>query len=137
MKTAQELYPDCFVSSGYDGPCSYQTMLDDFGKIIIQVDDHDYTGDSRVLYNDGERYGWLQFGWGSCSGCDALQACSSYEGVQKLMDDLVSRIKWFDNAKDALKFFREHDWEADYSWNGEEQKKFVKQCVEMFEKLCE
>lgn len=54
----------------------YKPIVNSFGKIIIQVNDGDYQEDSYILLEDDGRYGYLSFGWGSCSGCDALQACS-------------------------------------------------------------
>jgi hypothetical protein len=112
------------------GWCDYQPMLDAFGKIAIQVDDHDYQGDSRLLYDENGKIGFLIFGWGSCSGCDALQACDTLEEVQKLCDGLQSEIHWFDNREEALKWFLTHDWEGDYSWYADETKKFVRKCKE-------
>lgn len=111
----------------------YQPMLNAFGPIALQVDDDDYQGDSRVLYHEGERWGYLQFGWGSCSGCDALQECASIKEVQKLADGLETQIRWFENAKEALHFFQKHDWETDYSWGTEEQRQFVDRAIEMLE----
>ena len=67
------------------GFCDYRPMIDSFGyEILLQVDDKDYQGDSRLLFRDVSRYGILIFGWGSCSGCDSLQACESLEDVEKL-----------------------------------------------------
>ena len=34
------------------GWSDYQPMLDAFGKVAIQVDDSDYQGDSRLLYDE-------------------------------------------------------------------------------------
>ena len=108
----------------------YQPMLNAFGKIAIQVDDNDYQGDSRLLYFENGKIGVLIFGWGSCSGCDALQACGSLEEVQELCDSLQEDIKWFDDKKQALEYFTNHDWHGDYSWHQAETKEFVNKCIE-------
>lgn len=105
-------------------------MLDAFGKIVIQVDDNDYQGDSRLLYDENGKIGLLIFGWGSCSGCDALQACNSLEEVQELCDSLQSDIKWFDDKKQALEYFKNHDWCGDYSWHQTETKEFINKCID-------
>lgn len=135
MKKATELYPDYAKNEQENGyfycPGDYQPILDEFGEILVQVDDKGYQGDSRVLYRDGSRYGWLQFGWGSCSGCDALQACDSMAEVQELMDNLHDEIRWFDNKEEAVKFFETHDWEGDYSWHADEQKEFIRRSLEV------
>ena len=116
-------------NSGW-GWSNYQPMLDSFGKIIVQVDDHDYQGDSRVLYNENGKIGFLLFGWGSCSGCDALQACETLDDVQALCNHLQDSIQWFDNKEQALNWFKTHDWEGDFSWHEEETKEFVKKVIE-------
>ncbi len=139
MKSVFELYPEYSETEkncGYFyGAYDYQPMLDQFGNILVQVDDDEYQGDSRVLYKSEKGYGWLQFGWGSCSGCDALRACESMAEVQSLMDELYQSIKWFADAKSCLQFFIEHDWEGDYSWNSSEQKEFVAKCKEVLSSL--
>lgn len=110
MKTAADLY---LSTSPYFS--EYQPMIAEFGEIMVQDDDDGYQGDSRVLYRDGTRFGYLVFGWGSCSGCDALQACSTIQEVQSLMDELMASIKWFDDVTEAIQWFETHDWEGDYS----------------------
>lgn len=99
-------------------------------KIAVQVDDNDYQGDSRLLYDENGKIGVLIFGWGSCSGCDALQACGSLEEVQKLCDELQEDIEWFDDKKQALEYFTNHDWKGDHSWHQTETRKFINKCIE-------
>ena len=106
----------------------YQPMLNAFGKIVIQVDDDSYSGDSRVLYDENGRIGLLIFGWGSCSGCDALQKCETLKEVQKLCNALQNSIMWFDDKKQAIEYFTNHDWEGDYSYHSAETKEFVNRC---------
>ena len=108
----------------------YQPMLDAFGKVAIRVDDDDYQGDSRLLYDENGKIGVLIFGWGSCSGCDALLACDSLEEVQELCDSLQEDIKWFDDKKQALEYFTNHDWQGVYSWHQTETKEFINKCIE-------
>lgn len=110
--------------------CDYQPMLGAFGKIVIQVDDNGYQGDSRLLYDENSKIGVLIFGWGSCCGCDSLQACCSLEEVQELCDELQESIKWFDDKKQALEYFTNHDWQGDYSWYQDETKEFINKCIE-------
>lgn len=118
----------------YRGWSNYQPMLDAFGEIAIQVDDKDYQGDSRLLYDENGKIGVLIFGWGSCSGCDALQACNSLEEVQKLCNSLQADIKWFDDKKQVLEYFTNHDWCGDYSWHQAETKEFISKCIKYLSK---
>ena len=101
---AASLYPD-FNGTEYD----YQPIVDMFGDVILQVEQEDYQGDTWVLYKRGTRYGRLEFGWGSCSGCDALQACSTLKEIDQLINELYESIEWFEDADIALKYFIDHN----------------------------
>jgi len=52
MKSAKEMYPE--LEEPFYGPGSYGPLLESLGTIVVQVDDSDYSGDSRVLYRDGD-----------------------------------------------------------------------------------
>lgn len=126
MIDASKLWEDDY------GCSSYQLIIDAMGhENLLQVDDSDYQGDTRVLFKSGAKYGWLQFGWGSCSGCDELQGCGSVGELQQLCDRLEQSVKWFDSKDDARRFFKSHDWEGDYSWHAEEQKQFINRAIEI------
>jgi hypothetical protein len=125
-KAAISLYPD------FDGTESdYQPIVDLFGDVVLQVQDEDYQGDTWVLYKRGEtRYGRLEFGWGSCSGCDALQACGSLGEIDQLINELYNSIEWFDDASVALKYFKEHNADEDIGGN---DKAFTEKAIELLE----
>jgi hypothetical protein len=133
MKAIRDIYPE--EDGEFSEVCNYDVMIESFGyENILQVDDDDYQGDSRVIFRDGIRFGYLNFGWGSCSGCDSLQACSSYEELENLQRELHKSIKWYETVKDALYFFKNHDWEGDYAWSRAEQKEFIKKAKEVLAK---
>jgi hypothetical protein len=117
-------------------PYDYQPILNSFGEILLQVDDKDYQGDSRILYRGIDKIGYLQFGWGSCSGCDELQACKSVADVQNLIGWLEKEVKWFDSAKEALDWFEKHDWMGDYSYHRTEQSEFVEKSKAILASMC-
>lgn len=124
MKKADELYGD--ASCYYD----YNPMLKEFGEIIIHVDAGYYQGDSFLIYKDGDRYGYLSFGWGSCSGCDALQACQTTSDVQQLMDRLYNSIKWFDSKVLLKEYFNTKDWSLEWGWYYSEFRDFLEKVKE-------
>ena len=131
IKNAEEIYPRedgefPYYLSGYT------PILEEFGEILLRVDEDAWQGDTLVLYEKDGKYGWLRFGWGSCSGCDALQGCSSYKEIQELIDSLESSVQWFESKKEAIKFFKTHDWEGDYD-NGEEQQEFVRKAIALLD----
>lgn len=126
MTTAKEIYGDerrCW----YD----YQPMLDEFGNIVLQCDEDNYQGDSFIIYEKDGKYGYLTFGWGSCSGCDALQACDTIDEVQELMDGLYSDIIWFESLEALKGFFETKDWSLCYEWHIDEFKEFLKRVAEL------
>lgn len=134
MKTAKELYPEEWAEEQEKGYifhiCDYQPMIDELGNVLIQIDDNDYSGDSRILYEKDGKYGFLIFGWGSCSGCDALQSCETMQDVQNIFDSLVHNVKWFNSLEELKKYFKEKDWPLDYSWHLDEGKLFVQQVLD-------
>lgn len=107
-------------------------MLDSFGEIVIQVDELGYQGDSFVVYQDGDRYGFLSFGWGSCSGCDALKACNDTDEIQELMDKLRGSIRWFDSAKAAVDWFIHFDWAGQHEFHTDIWEEFEEQVNKYF-----
>jgi hypothetical protein len=113
--------------------CDYGPMIDAMGIILVQSEDGSSQGDTRVLLEKDGKFGYLCFGWGSCSGCDALQACSNWDDVQELYDSLASQVKWFDGAREALEWFKTHDWESDYS----RDETFIRECLILLEEHSE
>ncbi len=104
---------------------SYGELIDSFEiETLIEVHDHDYQGDSRYLFKSGEEYGILIFGWGSCSGCDSLEACSTFEEVVRLRDVLWDSTEWhtFDDMKT---YVETRDWEGQYFYHDKESKEFI------------
>lgn len=136
----REVYPDAvrILPDGSSYWCTegdYEPLLRSFGyETLLQVDDDDYQGDSRVLFRDGDRFGILIFGWGSCSGCDQLKACENYKEIDELRDDLHDCIIW-GTAAETLDYLRNHDWEGEFCWHAEETRKFVEQAIAMMEKV--
>jgi hypothetical protein len=133
MKPINEVYPDEAKEEAergeFYGPSDYTPLIDSMGyETLLQVDDYDYQGDSRLLLADGQRRGILIFGWGSCSGCDSLQACNHMADIEALRNRLHSDIKWFDNPTECLLYVNTHDWAGDHSWHDDETKDFVARC---------
>lgn len=135
MKTAYELYSEEYGTDNLTECISdYTPMLEQFGEILIRVDDGDYQGDSYLIYKKENSYGYLIFGWGSCSGCDALKACNTIQEVQELMDNLYNDIIWFTSLAELKNYFADKDWQLEYSWHIEEFKDFLSQVENLKEK---
>lgn len=127
MIIAEVIYPDCNGEYGFDEPWDYTPIINALGDVILRVDEDDYQGDTWVLLRskENDKYGFLNFGWGSCCGCDALQACNSYAELQELIDQLEQTTIWFDSAASALIFFQQHDWKGDYCWHSKDFHTFL------------
>ena len=125
MKPISEVYDDIYDSD-------YNSLVRSMGfDVALMIDEDDYSGDSWVLFREGARVGYLSFGWGSCSGCDALQGCCSISEIEELRQDLHDSIEWFDSNREAADFMRNHDWKGDYTWRSTEHKEFVAQAIEL------
>lgn len=132
MKTAKELFPGGFESS-YDRVCEYSIITKEIGDLLFSIDLGDYQGDSLNVYKDGSKYGFLSFGYGSCSGCDALQGIESYEELQNFIDGLVNNVKWFDSLQELKDYFAKKDWALEYYGDAEELNEFVKKVLKYSE----
>lgn len=129
MKPLKESFPDIQNSS-----ISYEELLDSIGyNRAVQEDSWGYQGDSLVMFIDGERIGYLCYGWGSCSVCDALQGCYTYEEFDNLRNLLHNSIIWQDSEEAFVNFLDTHDWEGDYIWHTGVVADFIKRCKEYLE----
>lgn len=109
----------------------YTTIYSRIGEPLVEVSDDDYQGDTRLLlrreFDGTDYYAFFTFGWGSCSGCDMLQACVTLEDYQRLCDSFTSSLRWLtlDEARDYLVA---HDWEGDWSWYTDSQADYLVAC---------
>lgn len=108
----------------------YDSILEYLGNAVVTEFIGNYQGDALVLFKgEDNKWGYLSFGWGSCSGCDALQSCSDYEELGALIKWLEYGINWF-SREETLKWFNEHDWKGDFCWSQDKEK------VEVFVQRC-
>ncbi|MBY0548769.1 MAG: hypothetical protein K2W95_15975 [Candidatus Obscuribacterales bacterium] len=129
------VYPQQMPNQPYVDVYCYEPMVTAFGqRTLVSHDVNDYQGDSYRLIADGDepdhKYGLLEFGWGSCSGCDALQHCASIEELQSLMDHLQDSVKWFADKESLRRYMTEHDWEGDWHWHQEDAHRFREKVME-------
>jgi len=96
----------------------YEGLVSKFcASIELNEPDDEYQGDSFLLLRDADgRLGYLKFGWGSCSGCDALQGCESFAELAELFDSLRDSVRWFESDDAAKAWFLAHDWKGDAGW---------------------
>lgn len=120
MQKVQELYKDekdsGNDSDGYfDAPYDYDPVLKSLGKIVLKSDEGYYEGDYLYLLKADRGWGFVIVGYGSCSGCDALQGARSWDDVQKLADDIERDVVWDEDPGVLLETAREKmEW---VSWH--------------------
>jgi hypothetical protein len=97
------------------GP-SYTEIVDSWGYEVLAMDIHgSYQGDYTVLLADGERRGFTVIGYGSCSGCDALESRApwgdeegaDWSGVVDLADSLRDGVVWRESATELADYLVE------------------------------
>lgn len=113
----------------------YLDTIKKYGDILLICPDFDWQGDYRILYWDktrGDKYGILIFGYGSCSGCDALQGCKTFDDWRELNTQLESSIQW-GTSQEILDYLRNHDWEGDYSARSYSCRQFVAFAIALIE----
>ena len=109
-------FSECEKEYYFDLP-TYNQIVSKFGKIEIKSSDTDYQGSSFYLLSNQNKFGYLSISWGSCSGCDALQACSDYTDLQNLLDRLENQVIWFDNWDEIKEWVNARDWETTVDWH--------------------
>lgn len=132
-----------YFFDGSEGP-GYQAVLESMEyDIILQywassaMGGYGYHGDAHVLFQDQESnaYGLLIFGFGSCSGCDALAACATLQELETLREGMCRKIWWGPSATELLDYIVTKDWKGEYSGHVRESRNFVAQVTELLARL--
>lgn len=105
---------------------SYDELVDSFEvEVVFDEHDNDYQGDSYYLLKDGDKYGILVFGWGSCSGCDALEACyGDLAEATRLRDSLWESVDWMDE-EGLRQYCATKRWDSEWYYYREAGRKFT------------
>lgn len=85
-------------------PPSYRDTVSMFGDVVAETEWGGYEGDTLWMLKGAQGYGIPTFGWGSCSGCDALEACYSQADFDLLQVDLERGLRWFPTLGEAVAF---------------------------------
>lgn len=134
MALAAKLYhqpdADCWWA-----PSDYTPIINALGTVLVRHDDDDYQGDTFALVrNEAGLLGLVNIGWGSCCGCDALQACNNDTDLAKLIETIYAGVEW-KTLDDMRAYFQAHDWEGGYGWSGGCQQAFVAEAKQVLESL--
>ncbi len=100
---------------------SYDSIVASAGTIIKDWNIGDWQGDYVYLLKNGNKFGFIVVGYGSCSYCDALESCENDDQVQELKKEIVDRIFWgtaADIEAYAINdhanrwYYHEHEWKT-------------------------
>jgi len=78
----------------YYPPMSYSQIVATQGEVIKGWTVGDWQGDYVYLLKNGDKYGFTVIGYGSCTGCDSLQACENDKEFNELKEDIIKHIFW-------------------------------------------
>lgn len=105
---------------------SYEEIVNSWGYEVLEFETFgQYQGDHLALLRDGDRLGLIVFGYGSCSGCDELQAIEPWGGgedddwteVIEFAERLRSEVHWSDSRSDLRDWVNQtpenHWWSYD------------------------
>ena len=104
----------------YSPPMSYDQIVATQGEVMGQWVMGTWQGDYIYLLKNEDKYSFYVIGYGSCSGCDALEGCENDEEFNELKEDIINRIAWGTkqeiidhiNNEDANRwYFHEDGWE--------------------------
>lgn len=110
---------------------SYIELLEGVGVgTVIEVVGGSYQGDLYLLVHDnvsdrhwkraeGAEWAFMTVGYGSCSGCDALESCSTPQQVAELALSLVTGLEFTTLAQVRAKVTNSD--KAELQWYGAEE----------------
>lgn len=124
----RKLWPGAF-DQDWHGTSDYTPILEYAGTVLISESDRDYQGDTYALLEKNGAFGFLKFGWGSCSGCDALQACRTYADAGALADNIVEQVVWHTSAKKMIKYLDSANERNEWYANQDTFTKFRKAAI--------
>jgi hypothetical protein len=98
----------------------YEDLIERDGiNIVLYETVGSSEGDYLVLVKKGRKYGFVSIGYGSCSGCDAYEACYSDADFTELANDIIGEIRWFVSLKEAKSWIT-NEYDQKLQWYGNE-----------------
>lgn len=105
------------------------------GDNLVTVMDSDYQGTTRILLRSGNNYAVYVYSWGSCSGCDFAQGCSSVSEYLDYANQAAASLKWDTAANIMARLDADAAKERDDDLCGDRRViEFTDKCREWFTK---
>lgn len=100
---------------------SYESLLElalGERQVVFFLTDTDYQGDWVAFVTDGSRVGLVEGSFGSCSGCDALEACGSNDDVKELAEDYLKSVRTFPSWESVRVYLEDLEREGSWAFRG-------------------
>ena len=108
----------------------YEGLIEATGcEIIDSLKMGSYQGDLLIVVSKNYKFGVLSTGYGSCSGCDSLQACNNHNDRAKLAKKLYGKIMWKEPTE-IIDYLQDKDWETEYYGKQKGLPKFIEEVKE-------
>lgn len=119
MKTIKECFPDLSNEHGWLSNCpSRVELLASCGAdVLVDVEEGSYQGQGFVLLKRGDEYGYVNYWYGSCSGCDSLMAAHTIEDIERERSELVESIQWDRDRSRLLEHIKADRPFSDSNWD--------------------
>ncbi|GAA2322029.1 hypothetical protein GCM10010149_88930 [Nonomuraea roseoviolacea subsp. roseoviolacea] len=105
-------------------------------EVVHEGHEQNYQGDSHYIVREDGRCGYMTFGWGSCGGCDALQACMDYgsdestlRSVTELRDEIYNQIHWEETPAKLFAYMADKDWRLDWRYHAQDFRVFLAEAL--------
>lgn len=127
----KEMVEEAKENSGYLGyediiKIAFKAYHNVTPEFLVNVDEGSYQGDSLIIAKDENgQYYYVQWGWGSCSGCDLLESVSGqeWEAVEAMRSSITPIV-----GKTVEQYLKN---EYQNSWN----KELITQALQEWRKL--
>lgn len=87
-----------------------------------------WSGDVLMVLKNGTGFGLLIVGYGSCSGCDALKSCNTFEELFDFREKLFKSIMWKEYSE-FIEYLKNKDWETEFYCSDKKNLKIVKEFI--------
>lgn len=109
----------------------YIALIKDAGLDVIDyLAMGGYQGDLIVIVKKADKFGMIVTGYGSCSGCDVLQACyNNKKKLKQLQKELCDKVIWKDITP-FITYLKKKDWRSEYYYGEQELPPFIAHVIE-------
>lgn len=111
---------------------NYESLVESQGiEVLLSLYMGEYQGDILMLVRNRQgQFGILTAGYGSCSVCDALQACDGdADEYDKLAKNLCGSVIW-EEPENIIDYLNNKDWEGSYYGRADGLDDFIKEAKE-------